>query len=178
MRDEGIAVRRSVLIAVMTLGLTSCARVVAPLAPGSATEPRVSWVIRSGPPDSNEAEMCRSDRQQPCVLQASSAARPMSVVVAVYMYAAGAPTQYSGAFQAGFMEAANQAGYETKVDYSIGPRGLPTAVAASGRITPRAGEYALRLALFATVPDQMDPHQFEQIVAVRVIAAGQTTARR
>jgi hypothetical protein len=152
--------------------VTGCARVVAPVAPGAPTEPRVSWVIRSGPQGGNESDVCRSDRQQPCVLPASTASRPISVVVAVYMYPAGAPTKYSGAFQSTFIQAAGGAGYEAKVDYSSQPGRLPTGSTAGGLVTSAQGNYEFRIALFAEVPAHMDPHQFQETIPVRVTGTG------
>jgi hypothetical protein len=150
----------------------ACARRVAPPAPGLPTEPRVSWTIRSGPQGGDDSEVCRSDQQQPCVLQASTPSRPMSVAVSVYMYDAGAPTNYSGALQSSFIEAAGGQGYEAKVDYAIKPAELPTGVTATGRVTSTPGERTLRIALLAEVPNHMDPHQFEQSIPVRVLADG------
>ena len=155
--------------------LAGCARPIAPTAPGPLSEPRVSWVLRSGPPDGRESEVCRSDQQMPCVLQASTASRPMTVAVSLYMYAAGVPTKYSGALQSSFIEGAGGRGYETKVDYSIAPGELPTAVTTAGRVTSNPGEHAFRIALLADVPAHMDPHQFERTVSVRV-APAQTSA--
>ena len=153
-------------IVVMSAG---CARQTVPVAPGAATAPRASWIIRSGPQDGEESDVCRSDRSQPCVLEASSDARPMAVVVSVYLYPAGAPTKYSGAFQSTFIQSAGGRGYEAKVDYSIAPGALPSAVAAGGRVTSTPGEHEFRLALLGEVPARMDPHQFEQTVPVQVV---------
>jgi hypothetical protein len=152
--------------------LPGCARQTVPIAPGPATGPRASWIIRSGPQNGNESEMCRSDRQQPCVLEASTESRPMAVVVSVYLYPAGAPTKYSGAFQSTFIQSAGGRGYEAKVDYSIASGGLPSAVAAGGRVTSTLGDHEFRIALLGEVPGQMDPHQFEQTVPVRVVPGG------
>ena len=154
---------------------TGCARVVAPVPSGPPSEPRVSWVIRSGPQGGNESEVCRSDRQQPCVLRATTPARPTSVVVSVYMYAAGAPTKYSGAFHSGFIQTANNAGYEAKVDYAVNPGRLPTASTAGGLVTSTAGDYQFRIVLFAEVPGHMDPHQFQETIPLRVTTTGEST---
>ena len=156
---------------------TACVREVAPVAPGPVTEPRVSWTIRSGVQGGNEPDVCRSDRQQPCTLEAGTPARPMSVAVSVYMYAAGAPTMYSGAFQSGFIQSARAGGYETKVDYAIEPGRLPTGVTASGPVTSQPGGYEFRIALFANVPGQMDPRQFQETIPVRVVSAGAPSTR-
>jgi hypothetical protein len=160
---------------IAALMTAACAQVVAPLAPGSPNEPRVSWVIRSGPRGGNEPDICRSDRQQPCVLTASTSSRPMSVAVSVYMYPAGAATEYSGAFQATFIQAAGGAGYEAKVDYAVELADLPTATTASGLVTSTAGTHEFRIALFAEVPGRMDPHQFEDRIPVRVSGGGAST---
>jgi hypothetical protein len=172
--DMGVRVRlrRRRIGCVWTIAVlmaAACARQIAPIAPGPATGPRAAWVIRSGPQNGSESEVCRSDRQQRCVLAASSDARPMAVVVSVYVYPAGAPTKYSGAFQSTFIQSAGGSGYEAKVDYAIAPGGLPTAVAAGGRVTSRPGDHTFRIALLAEVPGQLDPHQFEQTVPVQVV---------
>ena len=163
-------------VSVMLLA-DGCMRRFAPPAPGPANEPRVSWTIQSGPQDGNESEICRSDQQKPCVLQASTAPRPMTVAVTVYMYDAGAPTKYSGALQSTFIEAAGGRGYEAKVDYAIKPAQLPTGVTAAGRVSSTPGDHAFRIALLAEVPDHMDPHQFEQTVPVRVVTGGSGAAQ-
>jgi hypothetical protein len=98
----------------------------------------------------------------------------MAVVVSVYLYPAGAPTKYSGAFQSTFIQSAGGRGYEAKVDYSIEPGRLPTAVAAGGRVTSMPGDHEFRIALLGEVPGQMDPHQFEQTVSVRVVRSRAT----
>jgi len=162
--------------AITVLMSVGCARQTAPIAPGPATGPRASWIIRSGPQNGEESEICRSDRQQPCVLEASSGSRPMAVVVSVYLFPAGAPTQYRGAFQSTFIQTAAGGGYEAKIDYSIEPGGLPTAVAAGGRVTSTPGDHAFRIALLGEVPGQVDPHQFEQTVSVRVVPPGASQA--
>jgi hypothetical protein len=159
----------TVVTVVTALLVAGCARVVPPTAPGSPTEPRVSWVIRSGPQGGSETDVCRSDRPQPCVLRATPS-RPMTVVVSVYMYPAGAPTTYSGAFQSTFIQAAGGGGYEAKADYEIEPGRLPTGVTASGLVTATPGSYEFRIALFAKVPQRMDPYQFQERIPVRVMA--------
>jgi hypothetical protein len=92
----------------------------------------------------------------------------MVVVVSVYLYAVGAPTKYSGAFQASFVQAGDGRGYEVKVDYDIEPGRLPSAVTASGLVTSNPGTYEFRMALFAEVPGRMDPYQFQQTIPVRL----------
>jgi hypothetical protein len=149
-----------------------CARQTTPVAPGPPTAPRASWSIRSGPQGGGESEVCRSDRQQTCVLEASNESQPMAVTVSVYLYPAGAPTKYSGAFQSTFIQTAGAGGYEAKVDYSVAPGELPAAVAAGGRVTSVPGDHAFRMALLGEVPSRMDPHQFEQTVPVRVVPPG------
>jgi hypothetical protein len=94
------------------------------------------------------------------------------------MYPAGAPTQYSGAFQSSFIQAAGGAGYEAKVDYSVEPGRLPTGSTAGGLVTSTPGDYEFRIAVFANVPERMDPHQFEARIPVRVTATGLSAAAR
>ena len=84
---------------------------------------------------------------------------------------------YSGAFQSGFIASARQTGYEANVDYANEPGKLPTAIAASGLVASKPGDYEFRIALLATVPGHMDPHQFEQMIPVRVLAPTQSAGR-
>ena len=95
----------------------------------------------------------------------------MSAVVSVYLYPAGGePTIYKGAFMSGFMGSSGR-GQETKVDYSIKPGQRPSFVSSAGRVTSAPGDYEFRMALFAEVPGHIDPHQFQQTIPVRVVAA-------
>ena len=148
---------------------TACAGRVAPAAPGSPTEPRASWIIRAGSEYGSEREVCRSDRVEPCVIPASSEKQATSAVVSVYLYPAGEEaTTYSGAFMAGFLGSSGRA-HETKVDYSIKPGQRPSFVSTAGRVTSVPGDYEFRMALLAEVPGHTDPHQFQQIIPVRVM---------
>ena len=158
-------------VLLVTLSTAACAgRIAAPPAPGLAGEPRASWIIRAGAQYGAEREICRSDRDQPCSLPASTETQPISVVVSVFLYPAqGAETTYRGAFLSGFM-GSRGVGHEVKVDYRIKPGERPSFVAAAGRVTPVPGDYQFRMALFADVPGNKDPHQFEQIIPVRVVA--------
>ena len=150
---------------------TACAgRIAAPPAPGASTEPRASWVIKAGTEAGFEREVCRSDRDQRCVLPASTEGRPMNVVVSVYLYPADGPTTYSGAFLSGFTQSAGGKGRETKIDYTIDPDRRPSYVSTSGRVTSVPGKYEFRMALFAQVPGHSDPHQFQQVIPVEVTA--------
>jgi hypothetical protein len=163
--------RNRLFLVTLLLLLSACAGRVAPAAPGPTTEPRAAWVITSEREGANESEVCRSDGERPCVLTASTPGKPMTVVVSVYLYAAGAPTKYSGAFLSSFTETASARGRETKVDYTITPGRRPTGVSALGRVTSKPDDYEFRMALFAEVRGHTDPHQFEQRVPVRVVAA-------
>lgn len=155
---------------------TGCAgRVVAPPAPGLPTEPRASWIIRAGTEFGSEREVCRSDRDKPCVLQASTDARPMHVVVSVYLYPADGKTTYSGAFLSGFTQSGGGKGHETKVDYTVEQGRRPSFISSSGRATSVLGTYQFRMALLAEVPGHTDPHQFEQVIPVQVTAPRSAT---
>ena len=152
------------------VALAGCAAYRAPAAPGLETEPRAAWSIRSGGYGS-ERDICRSDANLPCVLQASSAGEPVSVVVAVYLYPTEAPTTYQGAFMSGFIPGPTPNGYESKVDYKIDPGRRPNSVSVTGQVVDRPGEYAFQIALLAEVPGHVDPHQFQERFAVRVVPA-------
>lgn len=148
-----------------------CAGYVAPNAPGAPDEPRAAWVIKAGDYGS-ERELCRSDRPAPCVIEAGAGDDAMTVVVSIYLYPAGnVPTTYKGAVLAGFM-GSRPGGYETAVDYSIKPGDRPSFVAAIGRVTTVPGDYEVRMALYAEVAGQTEPHQFQQAIPVRVVPAG------
>ena len=157
-------------VLLITLFTAGCAgRIAAPPAPGVPGEPRASWIIRAGAQYGAEREICRSDRDQPCRLPASTETQPISVVVSVFLYPAqGAETTYRGAFLSGFM-GSRGTGHEVKVDYRIKPGERPSFVSAAGRVTPVPGDYQFRMALFAEVPGNTDPHQFERIIPVRVV---------
>ena len=92
-------------VLLITLWTAACAgRIAASPAPGVAGQPRASWIIRAGAEYGAEREICRSDRDQPCRLPASTETQPISVVVSVFLYPAqGAETTYRGAFLSGFM---------------------------------------------------------------------------
>ena len=143
-----------------------CAGRLAPPAPGPATEPRASWIIRTGAPDGREREICRSDQRTPCTLEASSSGRQLIATASVYLYAAQEKTTYRGAFLANFLQGSR----ESQVDYVIEPRKLPTGQTKSGLVTSQPGQYEFRIALLAEVPGQMDPHQFSEVIPVRVVA--------
>jgi len=153
---------------------SACASRVAPPAVGPPSEPRASWIIRAGSEYGSEREVCRSDRNTVCVIPASTEKQPTSVVVAVYLFPAGAEqTTYKGAFMAGFMSSGGRA-HETKVDYAIKPGNRPSFVSSAGRVTSTPGEYQFQMALFAEVPGHADPHQFQQRIPVRVAAPAAT----
>jgi hypothetical protein len=154
------------LVALASAGCA--ARIEPPQAPGAATEPRASWLIRTGNGGVATHEVCRSDSPQPCVIDASRT-KPESVSVSVYLYDAGAKTTYSGAFLSGFMEGAKPVGHETTVDYAVEANTKPSAVAAIGGLKTTPGDYELRIFLFAQVEGSNDPHQYVRSVAVRVI---------
>jgi hypothetical protein len=166
-----VSTARLAVLASACLWAYGCTPRYAPVVPGPSEQPRASWILRSAS-NGREREICRSDRPAPCVIVASSGALPSTVSVQVYLYPAGAPTKYSGAFMAGFIETTSGRGYETKVDYTIQPSQQPTAVSAFGRVTPRPGEYAFRMALLAEVPNYTDPHQFTESIPVRVVERG------
>jgi hypothetical protein len=153
----------------LLLATTGCAGFVAPVAPGPATAPRVSWIVKSGEADSNSHEICRSDRPEPCVLEASSGSRPTDVTVSVFLYDAGVTTKYQGAFLSEFIKSAKVIGHETTVDYTCEPAKRPTGFAVTGPVVARPGDYKLNIALLATVPGRTDPHQFTESVPVRVV---------
>jgi hypothetical protein len=158
---------RSVVLAAMLC--SSCAasagRTVAPQPSGVTGEPRASWIISSGPVDS-ETVICRSDDEMPCVLEAGTGARAKNVTVSVYLYPAYGKTSYKGAFMSDFI---GDKGHETKVDYDSVPGKLPVATTTYGLVTTTPGEYEFRMALFAEVEGRRDPFQFEQSVPVRVV---------
>ena len=155
----------------LQVSIASCAGRIEPTVIGPPDEPRASWIIKAGSDYGSEREVCRSDREEPCVIQASSGNQPTSTVVSVYLYPAGdEPTTYKGMLLAGFM-GSSPAGYERQVDYSIKPGDRPSFIAAIGRATSVPGDYQFQMALFAEVPGHTDPHQFQQTIPVRVLAS-------
>jgi hypothetical protein len=160
----------SYLFALSLLTFAACAgRVAPPAPPGPSTQPRVSWIVKSGAVDHDSHEICRSDSPEPCVLEASSQDEPTDVTVSLFLYDAGAKTTYQGAFMSEFIESAMPIGYETTVDYTIEPAKRPTAFAVTGPVTSKPGNYRLKIALLAAVPGQLDPRQFTHSVPVRVV---------
>jgi hypothetical protein len=143
-----------------------CAGRLAPPAAGPPSAPRASWIIRSGSPDDREREICRSDQATPCTLEASSTGHQQIATASVYLYAAQDKTTYRGAFLANFLQGSR----ESQVDYVIEPRKLPTGQTKSGLVTSQPGQYEFRIALLAEVPGHMDPHQFSEVIPVRVVA--------
>ena len=165
--------RKTLLTGVLVLQVwfLGCAGRIEPAVLGPPDEPRASRIIKAGKEYGSEKEICRSDRNEPCIIQASSENEPTSTVLSVYLYPAGDdPTTYKGVLLAGFM-GSGDAGYERQVDYSIKPGDRPSFIAAVGRVTSVPGEYEFRMALFAEVPGHTDPHQFQQNIPVRVLAA-------
>ena len=158
----------SAAVLLMLACSTACGGRVIPATTGSLGEPRASWRISAGPESGSETEVCRSDRSQPCVIKASSPGRPTHVVVSVYLYPAGnSPTEYEGAFLSSFMGR----GHETPVDYNIKPGEPGNFVTSAGLVTSTPGQYEFRMALLADVKGHTDPHQFQQTIPVRVVAA-------
>ena len=150
----------------------ACATRIAPPATGPSSEPRASWIIRMTGPDGREREVCRSGQRVACALPASAARRRMIATASVYLYPAQQKTIYHGAFIASFFQGSR----ESQVDYVIEPRKLPTGQSTAGVVTSQPGNYEFRIALFADVPGHPDPHQFVEVVPVRVVAAGAATA--
>jgi hypothetical protein len=155
---------------VCLLGL-GCAGRTEPIVLGPPDEPRASWVLKAGAEYGAEREVCRSDRLEPCVIPAGSGKEPTSAVVSVYLYPAGdQPTTYKGALLSSFM-GSTTGGHETPVDVTLKPGERPGFIASVGRVKPVPGDYEIRMAFFAEVPGHNDPHQFQQIIPIRVVAA-------
>ena len=114
--------------------------------------------------------MCRSDRDQQCIVPASTDGKPISAVVSVYLYAAGEnDTTYRGAIMTGFM-GNEELKPESEVEYKIKAGQRPYYVASVGRVTSTPGDYEFRIALLAEVPGQADPHQFQEAIPIRVVS--------
>ena len=169
-------VRAKIVVAVaVVIALSGCGGRISVPVPEPKTEPRAAWIIRAGPDYTSEREVCRSNANRRCVLQASAETRPMHVVVSVQLYPADGKTTYSGAFVSGFTQSASRIGHETKVDYTIETSTRPSFVSSSGRVTTVPGKYEFRMAMFATVAGHTDPHQFEQVIPVEVVAPNSTS---
>jgi|SRR5688572_6305833 len=160
---------RPYFVAVALVGLTACAGRMSPTSPAPLSEPRASWTIRAGD-NGSEREVCSSGRDQACIISASSAQQTTSVIVSVHFYPAGEEqTNYRGAFLASFMGMKGQ-GHETKVDYSIKPGEQPRFISSIWTVTSIPGTYEFRMALLAEVTGHSDPHQFQELIPVRVVA--------
>lgn len=148
--------------------VAACAPVRAPQAAGPVDEPRASWSIRAGEL-LKEHEICRSDMDQPCVIDVGSTEQPVNVVVSVYLHPVGdAKTTYQGALSATFMTGANGAPYERQVDVTIEPGRRPTAMSVAGRMNVAPGRYYLNMALMAQVSNRSDPHEFQENIPIVV----------
>ena len=159
-----LALASAFAMSLTTMG--GCAgRIVTPAPIGASNQPRAAWTIRAGSEYGFEREVCRSDQDQLCIVPASTADRPTHAVVSVYLYPAAATTNYSGAFLSEFVGHGNR---EVKVDEIVAPGRPPSYVASSGIVTSVPGVYEFRMALFATVPGQPDPFQFQRLIEVRV----------
>jgi hypothetical protein len=158
-----------VLIA-LTAGACASHRIPEPFA--AAGQPRASWTVRAGD-YLQEREVCSSDRDQRCVLPASTTENPVSVVVTVYLHPAGdAETKYHGAFLIGFIPGITGRGAERKVDFAIPGGAKARALSVASRVVESAGDYPFDIALFADVTGQTDPHQFVETIVVHVGGAG------
>ena len=170
---------RSLVVSAAVAG-AACAQRQVPAAIGPVAEPRASWVIRAGEYLSEE-DICRSDRDQQCVLPPSTPGRPLSVVVSIYLFpTADVETTYGGAVVAGFLRASTGRGYERHVNTKITPDQDPVSLTVVGHVVEQPGRYPLDIVLFATVPGHTDPHQYVTNVAVTVSATApvQTVSAR
>jgi hypothetical protein len=160
----------------IALAVSGCAthRIPEPFAP--AGQPRASWTVRAGD-YLQEREVCSSDRDQRCTLPASTDARPVSVVVTVYLHPAGdVDTKYHGAFLIGFIPGHTGRGAERKVDFAIPGGAKARALSVASRVVDRPGVYPFDIALFANVAGQTDPHQFVDTIVVQVGGAAGAAA--
>jgi hypothetical protein len=101
------------------------------------------------------------------VVQLGTEARPAFASVAVYLYPAGAKTNYTGVFFSSFVE---DTGRETPVQYEITAGSRPTLISHFGRVVEAPGSYEFRLSLRANIPDRTEPAMFVHAIPVRVIA--------
>jgi hypothetical protein len=160
---------RSALVACMLL-VAGCAPYRIPQAIGPAGEPGASWSIRAGDP-LKEREICNSESDRPCVIRASSAERPASVVLSVYLRPVGdAKTTYQGALRASVLSS-NSADYERQVDVTIEPARRPTGISVAGTVSSTPGPHYFRMLLLATVPTHTDPYQFDETIPIEVVAS-------
>ena len=159
---------RPLAIALVAWAVNGCSthRIPEPFAP--AGQPRASWTVRVGG-YLQEHEVCSSDRDQRCVLPASTAGNPVSVVVTVYLHPAGdAETKYHGAFLIGFVPGHTGRGAERKVDFAIPGGAKARALSVVSRVVESPGTYPFDIALFANVTGRTDPHQFVETIVVDV----------
>ena len=159
------------LVVSSAFAAAACAQRQVPAAIGPVIEPRASWIIRAGEYLA-EKEVCRSDRDQQCVLPASSPDQPLSVVVSIFLFpTANVETTYEGALVAGFIRGSAGRGYERHVNTKITPDQDPVSLTVVGRVVEQPGRYPLDIVLFAAIPGHTDPHQYVTNVAVTVSAA-------
>jgi hypothetical protein len=160
-----------VAVALLAALNDGCAGAVARLSQTTPSEPRVSWRMRSGPLGGDGTEICRSDMPGPCVVQASTAARPRTAAVSVFLHPGGTPTTYTGAVLVGFIANGGAPGYEMNLrNYQVDPSDRPAGIAVAGPITMHPGQYDIEIALLARVPGRLDPRQLSRTIPVRVEA--------
>jgi hypothetical protein len=160
-----------VAVAVLAVLSEGCAGAIAPVSQAAPSQLRVSWSVRSGPLGGDSAEVCRSDLPGPCVVQASTAARPRTASVSVFLDAGGTPTTYTGAVLVGFIANGGAPGYEMNLrNYQVDPSDRPAGIAVAGPMTTQAGQYDIEIALLARVPGRLDPRQLSRMIPVRVEA--------
>jgi hypothetical protein len=168
----------------LSMALPACAGHTVPEAPGPDAVPHVSWRLLEGALEGgDDDEVCRSDAPIACVLDSSTPSDPRAGVVSVFLHAAGVRTTFTGAVLAGFMDGSSDAGYELNVrDYGVDPEARPSAVSVAGRVVNVPGDYVVRIALLARVPERRDPYPIAVTIPVTVrpahIAEVRATTKR
>jgi hypothetical protein len=161
-------------LVVTLVWLGGCAGAVAPpRSPSRTAEPGISWRIGMGPPGGYVDDICRSDRDDPCIVAASTAGSPRVAGVSVYLHPGDLRATFTGSVLIEFVDGpVGQRGYEMSVsEYRVDPGDKPPAVGSAGLVTSMPGEYEVRIALIARTAFRRDAYQISMKIPVRVVAS-------
>ena len=142
----------------------SCAANPAPAA-ADATEPRISWEIRSGDRTGDERFVCRSGGQEPCVLESTTDTRRTLALVGLHLHPVSSPVNYVGTVRAPFIDGIT--GLD-EVSVQVAPGARPVNRTILGRVTRQPGSYTITLNIDAFVKGSNAPVRLQQDVPVTV----------
>ena len=137
------------LLVAMTVSLSvACTQHgVVHIAPDES-QPHISWEIRSGTHEGDEAFVCGSATPATeCVIIASTAERSNSATVHLFLHAAAKETRYLGIMRVGFLE--GNAPALAEVNTIVPARSSPVTRTETGIVAQQPGNYVASIALDA-----------------------------